>query len=297
MSATQSVHTGQQLPDFERSDRKAKKSQRFRRGLTYTGLFIWLVLSVAPVLWGLSGSFKTTGALFTPPPTLFPREPTLINYENLSQGQPFWRWFATSLIIAVIASGIATFLCALVGYGFAKFRFKGQSILFGLVLSALMIPFAVILVPLFVEVSNLGLANSYLAYLIPFICPAFGVFLMRQFIFSVPNELSEAARIDGAGEFGIFARIILPVVRPALGALFVWMFLQVYNDFMWPNTVMNSPEKYSLTLGLNSLRTAFSADYSLVLAGTMLSAIPTVVLFVVFRKQLIEGLAAGSVKG
>jgi ABC-type glycerol-3-phosphate transport system permease component len=120
---------------------------------------------------------------------------------------------------------------------------------------------------------------------------------MRQFIVGVPHELIEAARIDGVSEFGIFLRIILPVVRPALGALFVWNFLGIFNDFLWPNTVMNVPERYTLTLGLNSLRTAFSTDYSLVLAGTMLSAIPTVIIFILLRKQLIEGLTAGAVKG
>lgn len=268
-----------------------------RRVLTYTGLIVWLVLSIAPVLWGLSGSFKTTGDLFTPPPTLIPENPTLQNYVNLLSGVPFLQWFATSLLFATVMAAFATFMCALVGYGLAKYRFRGQGLVFSLVLSALMIPFAVILIPLFVEVSALGLANQYLAYAIPFLCPAFGVFLMRQFIVGVPDELSEAARIDGVSEFGIFIRIILPVIRPALGALFVWMFLQAYNDFLWPNTVMNDPERYTLTLGLNSLRTAFSTDYSLVLAGTMLSAIPTVILFILLRKQLIEGLTAGAVKG
>ncbi|MFE6736566.1 carbohydrate ABC transporter permease [Microbacterium sp. NPDC057650] len=268
-----------------------------RRVLTYTGLVVWLVLSIAPVLWGLSGSFKTTGDLFTPPPGLIPTNPTLQNYTHLLDEVPFAQWFATSLVLAVVTSAIATFLCALVGYGLAKYRFRGQGLIFGLVLSALMIPFAVILIPLFVEVSNLGLANQYVAYMIPFLCPAFGVFLMRQFIVGVPDELSEAARIDGVSEFGIFLRIILPVIRPALGALFVWMFLGVYNDFLWPNTVMNDSSRYTLSLGLNSLRTSFSTDYAMILAGTMLSAIPTVVLFILLRKQLIEGLTTGAVKG
>jgi multiple sugar transport system permease protein len=263
----------------------------------YVGLIAWLVLSVAPVVWALSGSFKTTGELFTPPPQLIPTHPTTVNYTNLLTEVPFIRWFLTSLIIAVATSAVATFLSALVGYGLAKYSFRGRNFIFSLALSSLIIPFGVILIPLFVEVSRLGLSNQYIAYTIPFLCPAFGVFMMRQFIVGVPAELSEAARIDGVSEFGIFIRIILPVIRPAIGALFVWMFLQVYNDFLWPNTVMNVPDRYTLSLGLNSLRTAFSTDYSLVLAGTMLAAIPTIILLVLLRKQLIEGLTSGAVKG
>lgn len=293
-TATEALVTVGRRP---RSARSYRTGDRLRRGTMYTGLVVWLVLSIAPLLYGLSGSFKTTGDLFTPPQTLIPRDPTIDNYVNLLTQAPFILWFVTSLTLAVVGSAIATFLCALVGYGLAKYRFPGRNLIFSLVLGALMIPFAVILVPLFVEVSNLGLTNQYVAYLVPFICPAFGVFLMRQFIVGVPQELLEAARIDGVGEFGIFLRIILPVVRPALGALFVWTFLGIFNDFLWPNTVMNIPERYTLTLGLNSLRTAFSTDYSLVLAGTMLSAIPTVIIFILLRRQLIEGLTAGAVKG
>ncbi|UNK70464.1 carbohydrate ABC transporter permease [Microbacterium sp. H1-D42] len=277
--------------------RSARGGERARRALTYVGLAVWLLLSIAPVMWGLSGSFKRTGDLFAPGSGLIPADPTLDNYKNLLTEVPFAQWFITSLVIATVSSVVATFTCALVGYGLAKYRFRGQGLIFGMVLSALMIPFAVILIPLFVEVSSLGLTNQYLAYVIPFLCPAFGVFLMRQFIVGVPDELSEAARIDGVSEFGIFMRIVLPIIRPAIGALFVWMFLQAYNDFLWPNTVMNDAGRYTLTLGLNSLRTSFATDYSMILAGTMLAAIPTVILFILLRKQLIEGLTSGAVKG
>lgn len=263
---------------------------------THFALFFWLIIAVAPLIWALSSSFKPVADIFVSPPQLIPARPTLFNYVELLNSVPFMSWFLTSVLIAGGTAALAAFLSALAGFAFAKYRFRGEKVLFNIVLSSLMIPFAIILVPLFIGVTRLGLANNYFAYAIPFLLPGFGVFMMRQFIISVPNELLEAARIDGCGEFKLFLRIVIPVIRPALGALFVWFFLTVYNDFLWPTVIVSDSARYTLTLGLNSLRTAYSTEYGLVLAGTILAALPTIVIFILLRRQLIEGLTAGAVK-
>jgi multiple sugar transport system permease protein len=260
-------------------------------------LIFWLFVSAIPIVWSFVSAFKIQGELFSPKFNLFPETWSVVNFIELFQRVPFWRWFFVTLLLAVVVGVISTFLSALVGYGFAKFRFRGSGFLFSVMLSALVIPFSLIMVPMFFEVSKMGLANNYLAFAIPFICPAFGVFMMRQFMVSIPAEMLEAARIDGASEWKIFIRIVLPVVRPALAALVVWQFLAVYNDFLWPNIIVTDQDVYTLSLGLNSLRNAFTAEYGLVLAGAMLAAIPTIVLFVLLRKELIDGLTSGAVKG
>ncbi|WP_150307495.1 carbohydrate ABC transporter permease [Planctomonas psychrotolerans] len=263
---------------------------------THVGLFFWLIVALTPLIWALSGSFKPIEDIFVSPPQIIPERPTVANYTDLFSTVPFFGWFMRSILIAGGTAAFSTFFCALAGFAFAKYRFPGEKILFNIMLSSLMIPFAIILVPLFIEVTRMGLSNQYIAYSIPFLIPAFGIFMMRQFIVSVPTELLEAARIDGCGEFRLFLGVVIPVIRPALGALFVWFFLTVYNDFLWPAVIVSDSSRYTLTLGLNSLRTAYSTEYGLVLAGTMLAALPTLIIFILLRKQLIEGLTAGAVK-
>lgn len=264
---------------------------------THIGLIFWLIIALGPLIWALSGSFKPVADIFVLPPQIIPPHPTFSNYVELFENAPFLSWFITSVVIATATAAFSAFLSALAGFAFAKYRFPGEKILFNIMLSALMIPFAILLVPLFIEVSQMGLSSQYVAYAIPFLLPAFGIFMMRQFIVSVPDELLEAARIDGCGEFRLFLRIVIPVIRPALGALFVWFFLTVYNDFLWPTVIVSDASHYTLTLGLNSLRTAYATQYGLVLAGTMLAALPTLVIFILLRRQLIEGLTVGAVKG
>ena len=288
-------------PVTSSTDRASRNKKLFRdiRWMTVSHIFLllWLLISLGPVIWAVFSSFKNQGELFSPEFNLFPTSWTFHNYEALFGQVPFWRWFFVSMFFAIIVGALSTFLSAMVGYGFAKFRFRGNSVLFSVVLSALVIPFSLIMVPMFFEVSKMGLANNYLAYAIPFICPAFGVFMMRQFTISVPSEMLEAARIDGASEWRIFTSVILPVVRPALAALFVWQFLAVYNDFVWPNIIVTNQDLFTLSLGLNSLRNAYTAEYGLVLAGAVLAAIPTITIFVILRKQLVDGLTSGAVKG
>ncbi|TPQ17515.1 carbohydrate ABC transporter permease [Streptomyces sporangiiformans] len=269
-----------------------------RRPLLYTTLTALLLAFTAPLLWALSGSFKTRGDIFEYPPKLLPSPATLDNYRSLLTDQPFGRWFLVSTVVALLATVVSVFVCALAGYGFAKFRFAGKQLLFGVMFSSLSIPFAVILVPLFVILVKTGLGSPWFALIVPWVAPAFGIFMMQQYIVqSVPDEILEAARIDGASEFGIFRRVVLPLLRPSLGALGVWQFLQSYNSFLWPLVLVSDSSQYTLPLGLQTLFRAENRQYDLVLAGAVLAVLPAVLVFVVLRKQLLEGLSTGAVKG
>ena len=269
-----------------------------RRAILYIGLIIVLIASLLPMVWALSGSFKSIGEIFAVPPHLIPSNPTVANYITLFTEIQLPQWLWTSLWVAVLSTAIAVVFSTMGGYAFAKFRFPGNQILFDIMFSSMMIPITVLVIPLFVEVAALGLGNTYFALILPWLAPAFGIFMMRQFIVqAVPDQMIEAARIDGAGELTIFFRIVMPVIRPALGALAVWLFLTSYNNFLWPLIVLADSNKYTLPLGLNSLTSAYSADYGVILAGSIIAAIPTIILFIALRKQLISGLTVGAVKG
>ncbi|MGX1911598.1 carbohydrate ABC transporter permease [Streptomyces phaeochromogenes] len=281
-----------------RSSVRSSAGARSRRGLLYLTLVLLLLAFLAPLVWALSGSFKPRGDIFAYPPKLVPDPVTLHNYRALIEDQPFARWFVMSTVVAVVATVVSVFVCALAGYGFAKFRFAGKRLLFGVMFSSLSIPFAVILVPLFVILVKTGLGSPWFALIVPWVAPAFGIFMMQQYIVqSVSDSVLEAARIDGASEFGIFRRIVLPLLRPSLGALAVWTFLQSYNSFLWPLVLVSDSSQYTLPLGLQTLFVSEQRQYDLVMAGAVLAVLPAVALFVLLRKQLLEGLSTGAVKG
>lgn len=283
-----------------RSARRPRRSPGgvARRTLLYATLVALLLVFVAPLAWAVSGSFKQRGDIFAVPPTLIPDPATVENYVTLVSTQPFLSWFGMSIGTSSIATLVSVFVCALAGYGFAKFRFRGKRVLFTVMFSSLSIPFAVILVPLFILVVKSGLGTPWFSLVVPWVAPAFGIFMMQQFIVqAVPDEIIEASRIDGNTEFGTFRRVVLPLLRPSLGALAVWSFLQSYNSFMWPLVLVSDAEQYTLPLGLNILFASENRSYDLVLAGAVLASIPTILVFVLLRRQLLEGLTAGAVKG
>ncbi|PRY02566.1 carbohydrate ABC transporter permease [Allonocardiopsis opalescens] len=260
--------------------------------LALVGLF-WLF----PLVWALFSSFKQRSDLFGYPPTLIPADPTVLNYVSLFERYPFVSWFLVSTVIAVVSTVITVFVCSLAGFGFAKYEFRGKRALFDIMFSSMAIPFAVIVVPLFIMLAKTGLAQPWFALIVPWVAPAFGIFMMRQFSEqAIPDEILNAARIDGAGEFTIFRSIVAPLLRPGLGALAVWSFLNAYNNFLWPLIVVGDPDMYTLPLGLQAIFGAEGRQYDIVLAGSILAAIPSVIVFIALRKQLIDGLAAGAVK-
>ncbi|MDE0481781.1 MAG: ABC transporter permease subunit [Candidatus Poribacteria bacterium] len=218
------------------------------------------------------------------------------NYRNLWQTVPYNRYFINSVFIATASTLLTLFFCSLGGYAFAKYQFRGKTILFGILLASMMVPFQVLLVPLFGLMYDIGWLNSYKAIIIPFSVGAFGVFLMRQFIVTIPSELLDAARIDGCSEFGIYYRIVLPIIKPALGALTIYSFLSSWNGYLWPLIVLRDEAKYTLPIGLANLIGIYRQDYGMLMAGTLLSLLPIVILFLAMQREFVQGITLGSVK-
>ena len=218
------------------------------------------------------------------------------NYRNLWKTVPYNRYFINSVFIATASTLLTLFFCSLGGYAFAKYQFRGQKVLFGILLASMMVPFQVLLVPLFGLMYDIGWLNSYKAIVIPFSVGAFGVFLMRQFIVTIPTELLDAARIDGCSEFGIYYRVVLPIIKPALGALTIYSFLGSWNGYLWPLIILRDEAKYTLPIGLANLVGIYRQDYGMLMAGTLLSLMPIVILFLAMQREFVQGITLGSVK-
>jgi ABC-type glycerol-3-phosphate transport system permease component len=255
---------------------------------------------VTPLVWMVSASFKPLNEIYAYPPTIIPTTFTTANYTRLIADWPFLSWYGNSLAVAVILTIAVLFFTSLAGFAFAKYQFRGSKLLFILLLGSTMIPFQLILVPLFILMSQLSWTNSYLSLIVPFMAPAVGIFLMRQFLLSIPSELIEAARIDGASEFGIYWRIILPLARPALAAQAVLTFLGAWNSFLWPLAVIRSQTAMTLPVGMAAMVGGVTAGREPPIGASMAAAtlvtIPVIIIFVAVQKQYIAGLTAASVK-
>lgn len=258
------------------------------------------IVVAAPLVWMVSASFKPINEIYAYPPTIIPTNFTLANYNRLFDDWPFLNWYGNSVIVAVLLTIAVLFFTSLAGFGFAKYRFKGSNTLFIILLGSTMIPFQLILVPLFIFMSRLGWANSYMALIVPFMAPAVGIFLMRQFMLSIPIELVEAARIDGASEFGIYWRIILPLARPALAAQAVLTFLGTWNSFLWPLSILHKQTAMTLPVGMASMIGGVTAGSEPPIGASMAAAtlvtIPVILIFISVQKQYIAGLTAAGVK-
>jgi multiple sugar transport system permease protein len=265
--------------------------------LLLAGVAAWLV----PVVWTLGSSFKPDSEIFDYPPHILPHHWIWSNYRYLIHDFPLGHWFINSFVVSVTATLGGVFLCALGGFGFAKYQFRGKGTLFGILLSSMMIPFAVILIPLYTLIAHLHWINTYQALIVPWLAPAFGIFMMRQFITqTISDEMLDAGRIDGASEFGLFWRLVLPVIRPAIAALAIWLFLNIYNSFLWPLVVLSGSPHLTLPLGIASILNTLGVqqtEYGVVMAAALFAMGPMIILFVALRKQFIEGLTLGSVKG
>lgn len=258
------------------------------------------ILMISPLVWMVSASFKPLNEIYAYPPTVIPQTFTTANYDRLFTDWPFWNWYGNSLVVAVVTTIAVLFFTSLGGFGFAKYRFKGSRLLFVILLGSTMIPFQLILIPLFILMSQLGWTNSYQALIIPFMAPALGIFLMRQFMVSIPSELLEAARIDGASEFTIYRRIVLPLARPALAAQAVLTFLGSWNSFLWPLAVVRNQQTMTLPVGMAGMIGGVTAGSEPPIGATMAAAtlvtVPVILVFLSVQKQYIAGLTAASVK-
>ncbi|HHV80205.1 MAG: carbohydrate ABC transporter permease [Dictyoglomi bacterium] len=254
------------------------------------------IVTLFPFIWMISTSFKTPPQIISYPPTLIPKPPTLEYYTQIFTKLNFGRFFLNSGYISVIITASALLTSSFVGYVFAKFNFWGKEVIFMMILSTMMIPFAVTMIPLYLIISKLGWINSHLALIIPGLYSTFGIFLMRQFMSSIPNELREAAIVDGCGEFRTFWSIILPQCKPVLAALGIFTFMWNWDNFLWPLIVLNNEDKFTLPVGLSMFSQQWWTNYGLVMAGATISVIPVLIVFFIFQKQFIQGIVLTGLK-
>jgi multiple sugar transport system permease protein len=257
------------------------------------------VITVLPLVWMIYSSFKTTAEIFRYPPWLPPATWSLHNYQSLLEGWTFDRWYGNSLVYAVTQTVLTLFFCSLAGFAFAKYAFRGRNLLFAVLISSTLIPFQLILVPLFIGMSRIGWVNSPYSMVIPWVTPAFGIFLMRQFALSIPTELLEAARLDGASEFRSYWQVVLPILRPGLAALGIWTFLSSWNSYIWPLMILRGDTNLTLPVGVASMQAQAAGSatpFGEIMAAATLMSLPVIVLFVFVQRYFIAGLTAGSVK-
>lgn len=262
----------------------------------YGILIVAALISLVPFLYVISTSFKSTVSLFQYPPEWIPSEPTLENFQSLLQDYPFVRWTLNSFIVASVVTLIKVVIDSMAGYAFAKMSFPGKDGLFIVVLMTLMIPFAATLIPLFIIVRDLHLTNTYPGLILPALASPIGIFMMRQFIETLPTDLENAARLDGCSEFQIFRRVILPLVRPGLVVLGVFTFMTQWTSYLWPLVIGTREEMYTLTVGVQSLRSLFTVNWGVLSAGAVLSMLPLVLVFLFLQRYFIAGSIAGALK-
>lgn len=263
----------------------------------YAALCLWAVVTVGPFLWLLSTSLKGTGEnLFAYPPNLLPEQPTLANYTRVLESQPLWRYLGNSLLVAVMAVACNLGFSSLAGYALARLEFRGKQLIFVALLASMMMPFQLLMIPVYQLAVDLGLRNSLLGLLVPHACTAFGIFLMRQAFSGVPRALEEAAVMEGVSLIKIWWHVCLPLVRPSLATLAVFSFIAVWGDFLWPLILIDEPARFTLPLGVNRLSSTFSLDWRLVAAGAVFSLIPVLAVFAFSQRYFIDGALKGAVK-
>ena len=265
---------------------------------TYLALSAIALLMLFPLLWLIGTAFKSpTEDIFTFPPQIFPTSPTFDNFLTVWDTYPFGQYLYNSAIVAFLAVGLNLLLCSLAAYPLARLNFRGREFIFALVLATIMIPFQIVMIPLYILAVNLGLRNTYLGIVLPNLTSAFGIFLLRQALQAVPLELEEAARIDGCSELGIWWNIMIPAIRPALFTLAIFVFIGSWSDFLWPLIVLDDPDYYTLPLAVANLADSFSLDWRLVAAGSVISIAPILLLFLFLQKYIVPTDVGSGVKG
>lgn len=260
-------------------------------------LYASAILSLWPLYWMVTGSFKLQSVVVQLPPEWFPSNPVLDNYKELFATSPVWNWMWSSIVTASLTAFFVCLVSSLAGYSFAKKNFVGKKILFVIVIATLSIPKQVLIVPLYRILRSIGLFNTYAGVIVPSIGWPFGVFLMKQFSETVPTEMIEAARIDGCGELRIFSQIVIPMIKAGIGALAVFTFVTQWNDYMWHLVIINKRLMMTLPLGIATLQEEFTAKFGLLMAGATMSAIPMTLIFIFFQRYFTEGITIGAVKG
>lgn len=274
---------------------------KFNVWIRYLILGFASIIFVFPLYWMITGAFKTKEGLYSIPPEWFPTQLYLGNFISVFKHFPILHWLWNSIYIGILSVILILSLSSTAGYALAKIRFPGDKLIFILVIATMMLPHEAILIPLYILTGNLGLLDSAWGIIIPTAAFPFGVFLVRQFARTIPDELMNSARIDGANEFRIFISVILPIMLPALGALAIFAFMFTWNNYAWQLVVLNSPDKLTFPLGLTQLAaqspSGATLNYAFVMAGASIAAIPLIIFFLLLQKSFIKGITLGSVKG
>lgn len=265
--------------------------------LLYLFLLITSLITLIPFIWMFSASFMSDGHASVFPPRFWPDEIVSVQYERLLSNLNIARNFLNSMLLSIIVTFISLLLNSMAGYAFAKYRFAGKNKLFNLLLSSMIIPSQVTMLPLFLMLKYMGFINTYMAIIIPGLANIFGIFLIRQYCLGIPDSLIEAARIDGASDFYIYRKIILPLATPILATLAIFTFLGTWNDFLWPLIVLTDDSMYTLPVTLANLMLEHTKDPELMMAGSVITILPVIIVFLALQKYYMKGLMMGSVKG
>ena len=267
------------------------------KALMYILTTLLVLLFLFPLIWMLLTSFKSAEEILRVPPTILPDQFNLKNYADALAKQPIFRFLFNSLVVSLGSAAFSVLITAMAGYGFSKFNFRGKEAMFFLILSFLIVPFQSIVVPLYKWITKFGLTATYLGIALPLLVSAFGVFLMRQAMDTIPNDLIEAARIDGCGEFKTFLLIVLPNVKTFVATQAIIKFLWSWNEFYWPLVITNKPEMKVITVGIQSFTSMYYTEYNLVMAAAVLSILPMAIMFAIFQKGILRALSMSGVKG
>ena len=288
----------------ERVDSKARSSERDRMVGWAGSIFMYIVLTIVallaifPFYWMIVAATHRSATILTIPPPMVPGDALLTNYAELNSRLSFWRAMFNSLFVGGVTTLSVLFFCSLAGYAFAKFEFPGRDRLFAAMLATMMIPGILGIIPSFMLMRWLGWLDTYLPLIVPSVASAFGIFWMRQYIMSaIPNDLMDAARIDGAHEFRIYWNVVLPVITPALAALAIFTFMGKWNEFFWPLIILKDPDKYTLPVALSTLQNLYGQEIGVQMLGAAIAILPILIVFLMMSRQFMAGLTAGAIKG
>jgi multiple sugar transport system permease protein len=295
--------TNTQLQARERTGSRVIEGYKLRRlfqhVLTYLILVFIALVILLPLFWMLSTSFKPKSQLFSTQIYWIPKRITLANYNDLlnDPSVPIVQWFINSIGIGITSTALIVGIDALAAYAYARMEFPGRTTLFTIMLATLFMPGLMFLIPNFLTIYNLGLLNNYAGVILPGLAGVFGVFFLRQFFETLPKELEEAARIDGANAFQVFYKVVLPLAKPALATLAIITFLASWNDFLWPFLILQSTNLQTLPLGLRTLQGAYTSEYGLMMAGAVIVAVPVLILYIALQRFIVQSVASTGLKG
>ncbi|BCA86895.1 sugar ABC transporter permease [Enterococcus saigonensis] len=274
---------------------KLKRMEKFDL-VTNIIVFFLALCFLLPLFWLLTNTFKTSPEIYKMPPDILPKKWFTGNLTELFQGQPAFQWIWNSFVVSFLTSLFSVLISALAAYGFAKLHFRGRTVLFVLVIASIMVPKETFIVPLFDVIIGLNWIDTYQAMIVPNLATGFGTFMLYSFFKDIPESLRESAKLDGANEWTIFSKLMLPIVKPGIGALFILNFVTAWNDYLWQLLMARSKEMKTLTIGVASLQQDINPNIGLRVAGAAVAALPMLIIFILFQRYFTKGATAGAVK-